>query len=99
MSSLLSSFPCSLPRPASSAVNCGESARSVIGDHLLASVPETDVYLDGGHALMEVGVFGFQRVDAVVFAFDFGFVLYIKFVTVCAEIPTFPLRSYDNTNI
>ena len=45
---------------------------SVIGDHLLASVPETDVCLDGGHALAEglvlgtdVGVFGFQRVDAV----------------------------------
>ena len=54
MSSRTSSFPCSLPRPASSAVNCGESARSVIGDHRLAGVPETDVCLDGGHALAAV---------------------------------------------
>jgi predicted DNA binding protein len=63
-------------------VNCGESARSVIGDHLLASVPETDVCLDGGHALAEVGVFGFQRVDAVVFAFDFGFEVVDSFLLV-----------------
>ena len=35
-------------------MNCGESARSVIGDHRLAGVPETDVCLDGGHALAAV---------------------------------------------
>ena len=53
---------------------------SVIGDHLLAGVPETDVCLDGGHALAErlvlcaqLFVFVFQRLDAVVFPLDFPF--------------------------